>query len=75
MVYQDGQFTEDLLFPDAYYATGIPITEAYRTTVNVGGVAREVLVQCFERRVLTYTPDNDPGWQVEAGNVGRHYYQ
>jgi hypothetical protein len=75
VVYQDGQFTEDLLFPNAYYATGFPITEAYWTTVNVGGSPREVLAQCFERRVLTYTPDNDPGWQVEAGNVGRHYYQ
>ncbi|MCS7294077.1 MAG: thermonuclease family protein, partial [Dehalococcoidia bacterium] len=33
------------------------------------------LVQCFERRCLTYTPDNPPGWQVEAGNVGQHYYR
>jgi hypothetical protein len=31
-------------------------------------------MQCFERRCLTYTPDNPEGWQVEAGNVGRHYY-
>jgi hypothetical protein len=75
MVYQNGQFTEDLLFPNSFYATGFPVTEAYWTTVNVDGSPREVLVQCFERRVLTYTPDNDPGWQVEAGNVGRHYYQ
>src|SRR5690606_18565814 len=27
------------------------------------------------RRCLTYTPDNPPGWQVEAGNVGQHYYE
>jgi hypothetical protein len=33
------------------------------------------LVQCFQPRCLTYTPDNAPGWQVEAGNVGLHYYQ
>ncbi len=31
-------------------------------------------MQCFERRCLTYTPSNATGWQVEAGNVGRHYY-
>src|SRR5207302_953615 len=24
---------------------------------------------------LTYTPDNPAGWQVEAGNVGLHYYE
>jgi len=32
-------------------------------------------VQVFERRVLTYTPGNPPGWDVEAGNVGLHYYE
>ena len=34
-----------------------------------------VLVQAFERRVLTHAPDNPDGWRVEAGNVGQHYYQ
>jgi hypothetical protein len=43
--------------------------------VKVDGYYRDVLIQAFERRVLTYTPDNPPGWQVEAGNVGQHYYQ
>jgi hypothetical protein len=61
------------LFRDPYYATGYPLTEAYWTTIRVGGQPRDVLVQAFERRVLTYTPDNPPGWQVEAGNVGQHY--
>jgi plastocyanin len=40
----------------------------------VGGVVKDVLVQAFERRVLTYTPANSPAFQVEMGNVGRHYY-
>jgi hypothetical protein len=62
------------LFPDPFYATGYPISEAYWVRTTVGGVEREVLAQCFQRRCLTYTPDNPPGWQVEAGNVGRHYY-
>ncbi|HYI15383.1 MAG TPA: hypothetical protein VEX37_08330, partial [Thermomicrobiales bacterium] len=64
-----------LLFESPYYATGLPITEAYWATVKVGGTPRDVLLQCFERRCLTYTPGNDPAWQVEAGNVGQHYYR
>ncbi|HUZ84851.1 MAG TPA: hypothetical protein VMU66_09155, partial [Gaiellales bacterium] len=71
----NGQETSGPLFPNPFYATGYPLTEAYWTTVLVGGVSRQVLVQVFERRVLTYTPTNPSGWQVESGNVGQHYYQ
>ena len=39
-----------------------------------GRTPQWVLVQPFERRVLTYTPSNAAGWHVEMGNVGRHYY-
>lgn len=53
---------------------GYPITEPYWTNVKVAGVSKWVLVQAFQRRVLTYVADNPPGWQVEMGNVGRHYY-
>ena len=74
LVTENGERSQDLLFANPFYATGYPITEAYWATVKVGGVKRDVLLQCFERRCLTYTPDNPPGWQVEAGNVGRHYY-
>ena len=70
----DGSMPTERLFDPWYYASGLPISEAYWTTVQVGGTPREVLVQAFERRVLTYTPDNPEGWQVEAGNVGQHYY-
>ena len=63
------------LFADPYYATGLPITEAYWSEVTVGDMPQDVLWQCFERRCLTYTPGNDAGWQVEAGNVGQHYYR
>jgi uncharacterized protein YkwD len=72
-VYVNGAFSSDRLFETDFYATGLPITEAYWATVKVGGTYRDVLMQCFERRCLTYTPDNDPAWQVEAGNVGQHY--
>lgn len=74
-IYQNGTYVEDKLFQNPFYATGFPITEAYWTTVLVGGTPADVLLQCFERRCLTYTPGNPPGWQVEAGNVGRHYYE
>ena len=42
---------------------------------KVGGKTLDVLIQAFERRVLSYTPSNPAGWQVEMGNVGRHYYE
>ena len=73
-IYTGGQYVTDLLFANPYFATGRPITEPYWAQVMVAGTEREVLIQCFERRCLTYTPDNPPGWQVEAGNVGQHYY-
>jgi hypothetical protein len=34
-----------------------------------------VLVQLFERRILTYTPGNPRGFEVEMGNVGQHYHR
>ncbi len=72
---QNGQVTDGKLFQNPFYATGYPLTEAYWTHVLVGGVSKLVLVQVFERRVLTYTPDNPDGWKVEAGNVGLQYYE
>jgi len=35
---------------------------------------KDVLMQGFERRVLTYTPSNPDGFRVEYGNIGRAYY-
>jgi hypothetical protein len=72
-VYDDGRTTHATLFENPFYATGLPITEAYWATVRVDGTPRDVLMQCFERRCLTYTPGNPIEWQVEAGNVGLHY--
>ena len=43
--------------------------------LNIAGAEKDILVQLFERRVLTYTPANPAGWQVEMGNVGLHYYR
>jgi hypothetical protein len=74
-VYESGQFRHAPLFENPYFATGYPITEPYWMNVPVGGEWRDVLAQCFQRRCLTYTPGNPDGWQVEAGNIGQHYYQ
>ncbi len=57
---------------EALYVFGRPISPAFWTQSLVDGVEREVLVQLFERRSLTYTPSNPVGWQVEMGNVGQH---
>ncbi len=58
----------------AIAAFGLPITDAYWVQTKVGGQAKDVLVQLYERRVLTYTPSNAPRYQVEMGNVGQHYF-
>jgi hypothetical protein len=55
------------------YALGYPVSEPHWATVKIAGRDQPVLVQMFQRRVLTYNPANAPAWQVEMGNVGRHY--
>ncbi|MEZ4521595.1 MAG: hypothetical protein R3A46_08130 [Thermomicrobiales bacterium] len=74
-VYENGQYVDGQMFQNPFFATGLPISEAYWADVKVGGVQQLVLIQVFERRVLTYTPANPAEWQVEAGNVGQHYYR
>lgn len=73
-VYEQSSFTTAKLFEDPFYATGYPVTEPYWANVLVGGTPQDVLMQCFERRCLTFNPGNPAGWQVEAGNVGQHYH-
>ncbi|HUG16001.1 MAG TPA: hypothetical protein VMM78_13405, partial [Thermomicrobiales bacterium] len=74
VVFQDGAYGVAPLFDNPFYATGLPISEAYWARVKVAGTYKDVLIQCFERRCLTWTPDNPDGWKVEAGNVGQHYF-
>jgi hypothetical protein len=73
-VYEGGRAQRGLLI-DWLFTLGYPVSEPYWTRVKVGGVERDVLVQLYQRRVLTYMPDNPRGWRVEMGNVGRHYYR
>ncbi|HEX6288105.1 MAG TPA: family 10 glycosylhydrolase [Herpetosiphonaceae bacterium] len=60
---------------DWVFALGYPITEPYWARVSVGGQPRDVLIQVYERRVLTYTPANAAQYRVEMGNVGQHYWR
>ncbi len=53
---------------------GYAISEPFRATVNVGGTPKDVMIQVFERRVLTYTPSNPDAFKVEMGNIGQHYF-
>jgi len=53
---------------------GYAISEPFRATVKVGGAPKDVLVQIFERRALTYTPSNPDAFKVEMGNIGQHYF-
>jgi hypothetical protein len=54
---------------------GYAIVEPFWTSIGIRGNPANVLVQAFERRVLTYTPSNAPPFKVEFGNIGQHYYQ
>ncbi|MCL5256859.1 MAG: hypothetical protein M1319_03565 [Chloroflexi bacterium] len=74
MVYENGSYRTGKLFDPTFFATGYPISEPYWSQVKVGGQSKWVLIQAFERRVLTYTPSNPEGWKVEMGNIGRHYH-
>ncbi len=73
--YRDGRFVQATPLFDWLYIAGYPIADAFWVRVPVAGVPRDVMVQPFERRVLTYNPANPSRFQVEMGNVGRHYYR
>lgn len=54
---------------------GLAISEPFRSTFMVSGLPKIVMVQVFERRVLTYNAANALPLQVEMGNTGQHYFQ
>ncbi len=58
-----------------FYATGYPIADAYWSSARIEGkVGTAVLIQPFQRRVLTYVPSAPEGFKVQMGNIGQHYY-
>jgi hypothetical protein len=74
-VRENGNLTNAQLSDPWFFTSGLPISEAYWARVKVAGQMQDVLIQCFERRVLTYVPTNAPAWQVQVGNIGAHYQQ
>ncbi len=74
LIYENGANKQGAIF-DRLAAFGLPLTEPFWTRAKVSGTEQDVLVQAFERRVLTYTPANSDAYKVEQGNVGLHYYR
>lgn len=72
-VYEDNGLRNGLIV-EWIVAMGYPVSEPYWVKATVGGEVKDVLVQAFQRRVLTYTPSNSDAFKVEMGNVGRHYH-
>jgi outer membrane protein assembly factor BamB len=70
-----GYVLGSVFFDNSTYVLGRPVTEPFWSRAVVSGVEQNVLIQLFERRVLTYTPNNPAGFKVEMGNVGQHYYR
>jgi hypothetical protein len=59
------------LFPGGWlHDLGLPMTDAFIVGAFKNGEWREIVVQAFERSVLTYDPKNPRDWQVERGNIG-----
>lgn len=83
-----GRYSQLVYFPfldfiDNLLKAGIPIdqTPGYAispivvATVPIGGKPTTIFIQAFERRVLTYNPNNPDAFKVEFGNIGQHYYK
>lgn len=65
--------TNSQLFPAGWlHAIGLPMTPAIPVDVTKAGQARRLLLQVFERTVLTYDAVNPEGWRLERANVGVH---
>jgi len=60
-VYQNGQYVTDKVF-DWVFAMGYPLTEPYWIQISVGGQEHWVVMQAYQRRIMTYDPNNDPAF-------------
>ncbi|HEX8221391.1 MAG TPA: hypothetical protein VF914_19540 [Chloroflexia bacterium] len=71
----NGQNVNGRLSDPWFYTTGLPISEAYWAKVKIANQPNvDVLIQAFERRVVTYVPTGPAGFQVQMSNIGQHYY-
>src|SRR5207248_7514703 len=51
------------------------ISEPYWAKVKIANQPNvDVMIQAFERRVVTYVPSLPTGFQVQMSNIGQHYY-
>jgi hypothetical protein len=73
-IYDQNQYAVGSLF-NWQRVIGYPISEAYWVRARIDGVEQDVMVQVFQRRVLSFIPARPTGEQVEMSKVGRHYYQ
>jgi len=69
-----GQTVTEQLIRPWFFASGLPISEPYWTRAKINGEVKDVMIQAYERRALTYVPTNQPGFQVEMANIGQHYF-
>ena len=73
-VYTNGQVGEARLIDPLVFVTGYPISEPFWARATIRGQVRDVLIQAFQRRALTYVPTNEAAFQVEMANIGQHYF-
>lgn len=74
-IFVNGDLARGKLFEPWFSVTGLPISEAYWSYVKVEGKYTDVLIQAFERRVLTFVPHLPSPFKVQMGNIGMHYYE
>ena len=73
-IYQNGSYVNGPLM-DWVSTVGYPVTDPLYTSIKVQGRDKLIVFQAFQRRILTYSPDNPEGWKVEMANVGAQYYK
>ena len=65
-VQTSGVMAQQRLIDPWFYASGLPISDPYWAMATIAGKPSAVLVQAFERRVLTYVPSNPEGFRVQG---------
>jgi hypothetical protein len=59
------------LFPGGWlHDIGLPMSNMAAAVVLKNGEVRSIMMQAFERTVLTLDPMNPADWRVERGNIG-----
>ncbi len=70
----NGRLVNQQLITPWFFASGLPISEPYWAKATIQGQVKDVMIQAFERRALTFVPTNTRGFQVEMANIGQHYF-